>query len=69
MYTNVYVDVVYKDETFWMTQKAIAELFDVNVPAISRHIKNVLEDGELVSVYKVTKHASERDGQILRESN
>jgi hypothetical protein len=45
--TNVYVDVVYKDETFWMTQKAIAELFDVNVPAISKHIKNVIEDGEL----------------------
>jgi hypothetical protein len=47
--TNVYVDVVYKDETFWMTQKAIAELFDVNVPAISKHIKNVLEDGELAA--------------------
>jgi hypothetical protein len=47
--TNVYVDVVYKGETFWMTQKAIAELFDVNVPAISKHIKNVLEEGELLA--------------------
>ncbi|MDR2108124.1 MAG: virulence RhuM family protein [Coriobacteriales bacterium] len=45
--TGVYVDVVYKDETFWMTQKAIAELFDVNVPAVSKHIKNVFNDNEL----------------------
>jgi hypothetical protein len=41
------VDVVYKNETFWMTQKGIAELFDVNVPAISKHIKSVLAEGEL----------------------
>ena len=33
--TNICVNVVFKDETFWMTQKAMAELFDVNVPAIS----------------------------------
>ena len=35
--TNICVNVVFKDETFWMTQKAMAELFDVNVPAISKH--------------------------------
>jgi len=46
--SSVYVDVVFKDETFWMTQKAIAELFDVNVPAISKHLKNIFEEGELV---------------------
>ena len=38
--TNICVNVVFKDETFWMTQKAMAELFDVNVPAISKHLSN-----------------------------
>jgi hypothetical protein len=57
---DVCVDVVYRDETFWMTQKAIAELFDVNVPAISKHIRNVLEDDELeadstVSIWKQSR--------------
>ena len=41
--TNICVNVVFKDETFWMTQKAMAELFDVNVPAISKHLSNIFE--------------------------
>ena len=45
--SNVYVEVVFKDETFWMTQKSIAELFDVNTPAISKHLKNIFDDEEL----------------------
>ena len=45
--TNICVNVVFKDETFWMTQKAMAELFDVNVPAISKHLSNIFEEGEL----------------------
>jgi hypothetical protein len=47
--TNVYVDVVFKDETFWMTQKAIAELFDVSVQNIGQHIKRVWDDEELAA--------------------
>ena len=39
--------VVYRDETVWCTQKAMAELFDVRVPAISKHLKNIFESGEL----------------------
>ena len=42
-----YVSVVFKDETFWLTQKAMAELFDVQTPAISKHLKNIFADGEL----------------------
>ncbi len=38
---NIYVSVIFKDETFWLTQKAMAELFDVNVPAISKHLSNI----------------------------
>lgn len=36
-----------KNETLWATQKQIAEIFDVEVPAISKHISNILNDGEL----------------------
>ena len=42
-----YVSVVFKDETFWLTQKAMAELFDVNVPAVSKHLQNIYEEQEL----------------------
>ncbi len=41
------VQVMYHDETVWCTQKAMAELFDVGVPAISKHLKNIFESGEL----------------------
>lgn len=53
--TNIYVNVVFKDETFWMTQKAMAELFDVNVPAISKHLSNIFEEGELFKEATVSK--------------
>ena len=36
------VEVYYKDENIWASQKAMATLFDVNVPAISKHLKNIL---------------------------
>ena len=39
--TNICVNVMFENETFWMTQKAMAELFDVNVPAISKHLTNI----------------------------
>lgn len=41
------VQVVIKDETLWCTQKAMAQLFGVGVPAISKHLKNIFTDGEL----------------------
>lgn len=41
------VQVVIKDETIWCTQKAMAQLFGVGVPAISKHLKNIFEEGEL----------------------
>ena len=53
--TNICVNVVFKDETFWMTQKAMAELFDVNVQAISKHLSNIFEEGELFKEATVSK--------------
>ena len=44
----VKVDVFFKEETVWLTQKALAELFAVKVPAINKHLKNIFESGELV---------------------
>ena len=43
----VQVQCLVRDETLWLTQKAIAELFGVQVPAISKHLKNIFESGEL----------------------
>lgn len=45
---NVSVSAVVKDETIWLTQKTMAELFDVGIPAISKHLKNIFEEGELI---------------------
>ena len=42
-----YVSVVFKDETFWLTQKAMAELFACTADNISLHLKNIYADGEL----------------------
>ena len=49
------VQVVIKDETLWMTQKAMSELFGVQVPAISKHLKNIFESGELQESTTVSK--------------
>jgi len=43
----VKIDTIFQNETIWLTQNAMAELFGVNVPAISKHLKNIFEEGEL----------------------
>ena len=49
------VQVVIRDETIWCTQKAMAQLFGVGVPAISKHLKNIFEEGELQREVVVSK--------------
>ena len=56
---DVKIDVVVKDETLWLTQKAMATLFGVQIPAISKHLKNIFEEGEIeekvaVSILEIT---------------
>jgi|SRR5690554_12291 len=56
---DVKVDVVIKDETIWLTQKAMSALFGVQIPAISKHLKNIFQEGELqenkvVSILEIT---------------
>lgn len=49
------VQVIIKNETIWCTQKAMAQLFGVGIPAISKHLKNIFEEGELQKEVVVSK--------------
>ena len=44
---EIKIETYLHDESLWLPQKRMAELFSVNVPAISKHLKNIFEDGEL----------------------
>ena len=49
------VQVVIKEETIWATQKAMAQLFGVGIPAISKHLKNIFQEGELDEKLVISK--------------
>ncbi len=60
------IEVLIDNETVWLPQKLIAELFDVNVPAISKHLKNIYEEDELdkevtVSILETVQKEGGRD--------
>jgi len=59
------IEVVFRDENFWMTQKALADLFGTQRPAITKHLGNIFATGELVedSVSSILEHTAE-DGKI-----
>ena len=46
-HSKVNIDVLFQNETLWLTQKQIAQLFEVNIPAISKHLKNIFDTKEL----------------------
>ena len=52
---DVIIDAYIMDETLWITQKSMAELFGVNVPDISKHLKNIYKEGELKKEATVSK--------------
>lgn len=56
-----FISVIFKDENFWLTQKTMAELFDVNVPAVSKHLQNIYEDGELERSATISKMETVQD--------
>jgi len=72
---NIKVDVVVRDETLWLTQKAMAMLFDVQVPAINKHLKNIFEEGELDEKVVISKmetttiHGAIADKTQTKETN
>lgn len=55
---DVSIEVVLKDETIWATQKAMAQLFGVQTPAVSKHVKHIFEEGELAENTTVSKMES-----------
>ncbi len=57
--TKITVEVILGNETVWLTQKAMSEVFAVNVPAISKHLSNIFEEQELeesavISILEIT---------------
>ena len=52
---NIIVDAIYKDETLWLSQKGMSKVFEVGVPAISKHLKNIFEEKELIKNSVVSK--------------
>ena len=67
---DVSINAVVKDETIWLSQKAMAELFDVEVPAISKHLSNIYEEGELqpdATVSKMEIVQKEGNRQVKRK--
>lgn len=67
---RVTVDVFFAHESFWLTQKAMAELFGVQVPAISKHLKNIYASGELsqeATLSRMETVRTEGDRAIVRE--
>ena len=63
---KVSVSVYFQNGTFWLTQKAMAELFGVNVPAVSKHLTNIFEAGELskestVSILEIVRLEGKRE--------
>ena len=49
------VNAVIRDETVWLTQKSMAELFGVHIPAINKHLKNIFAEGELDEKVVISK--------------
>lgn len=69
---EVKVDTIVKNETIWLTQAQMAELFDVNVPAISKHLSNIYEDGELdrrATISKMETVQNEGGRQVARKKD
>ena len=52
---DIKVDVFFHNESIWLTQKRMAELFDVEIPTINEHLKNIFDEGELTSQATVRK--------------
>jgi hypothetical protein len=57
---NVSISVFFEQETFWLPQKTIAELFDVQVPVISKHLKNIYDERELIPEATISKKETVR---------
>jgi hypothetical protein len=67
---KVTVNVLFAQDNFWLTQKAMAELFGVKTPAVNKHLKNIYESGELTPAATVSKMEivqNEGGREVVRE--
>jgi len=66
---KVTADVFFANDTFWLTQRTMAELFGINIPSVSRHLKNIYESRELsfeATVSKIETVQMEGERQVTR---
>ena len=56
--SDVAVNAVLQNDSIWVTQKAMADLFDVNISSVSRHLRNIFEEGELDEKVVIAKIAT-----------
>jgi hypothetical protein len=71
---DIRIDAVLMNESMWLTQGAMAELFAVNVPAVSKHLSNIYEEGELIRDTTISKMETVQDeggrqGSIVRKQD
>ncbi|MFP3043422.1 virulence RhuM family protein [Treponema primitia] len=69
---DIKVEVLIQDESLWLTQEKMSELFDVNVPAISKHLSNIFEEGELeraATISKMETVQTEGNRQVRRNKD
>ena len=67
---NVMIEVLYDEENFWLTQKTMAELFNVKVNTINYHLKEIFNSGELnekATIRKIRQVQKEGNRQVERE--
>ena len=67
---NVMIEVLYDEENFWLTQKTMAELFNVKVNIINYHLKEIFNSGELNekgTIRKIQQVQKEGNRQVERE--
>ena len=61
------LEVQLKDDTVWLTQQQIADLFGVKQPAVSKHLSNIFKEGELDkdSVYSILEYTAKSNSYCL----
>jgi len=68
---KIKIDTIFQNETIWLIQKKMAELFDVERPSITKHLKNIFErkelDGKVVS--SILEHTTEKNKDEIGKAN
>ena len=68
---KIKVEVILNNETVWLTQKAIAQMFGLQVPAVSKHLQNIYKEGELekeatISILETVQMEGKREEELMK---